>query len=35
MLAATPVRLLSMGVDLVAMMRFLSDLAVGNRKWKK
>jgi hypothetical protein len=35
MLVATPVRLLSMGVDLVAMMGFLSDLAMGNRKWKK
>ena len=35
MLVATPVRLLSMGVDLVAMIGFLSDLAVGNRKWKK
>lgn len=35
MLVATPVRVLSMGVDLVAMCGYLLDMAVGNRKWRK
>ena len=35
MLAATPIRLLSVGVDLVATIGYLLDLATGNRKWRK
>jgi hypothetical protein len=35
MLAATPVRLLSLGVDMVALFKYFSDLAIGNRKWRK
>ena len=35
MLAATPVRVLSLGVDLVASLRYLYDLGTGNRNWRK
>ena len=35
MLAATPIRILSLGVDLVATLRYLWDLATGNRDWRK
>jgi hypothetical protein len=35
MLAATPIRILSLGVDLVATLKYLWDLATGNRDWKK
>jgi len=35
MLAATPIRLLSLGVDLVTTLRYLFDLGTGNRDWKK
>ena len=35
MLAATPIRILSLGVDLVATLRYLWDLGTGNRDWKK
>jgi glycosyltransferase involved in cell wall biosynthesis len=35
MLAATPIRVLSVGVDLVAALKYLWDLATGNRNWKK
>jgi len=35
MLAATPIRLLSLGVDLVATLQYLRDLATGNRDWRK
>lgn len=35
MLAATPIRLLSLGVDLVTTFRYLLDLGTGNRNWKK
>lgn len=35
MLAATPVRVLSLGVDLVATLRYLFDLGTGNRNWRK
>jgi hypothetical protein len=35
MLAATPIRILSLGVDLVATLRHLWDLATGNRDWRK
>ena len=35
MLAATPVRVLSLGVDLVATLRYVFDLGTGNRKWRK
>ncbi|MBI3697121.1 MAG: glycosyltransferase family 2 protein [Acidobacteria bacterium] len=35
MLASTPIRLFSLGVDLVAVLRHLFDLATGNRKWRK
>jgi hypothetical protein len=32
---ATPVRLLGLGVDVIASVRCLADLAGGNREWKK
>lgn len=35
MLAATPIRILSLGVDLIATLRYLFDLATGNRNWRK
>jgi glycosyltransferase involved in cell wall biosynthesis len=35
MLAATPVRVLSLGVDLVSVLKYLLDLARGNRNWRK
>ena len=35
MLAATPIRLLSLGVDLVTTLRYLFDLGTGNRNWRK
>jgi glycosyltransferase involved in cell wall biosynthesis len=35
MLAATPVRLLSLGVDLYVNAHYLFDLATGNRRWRK
>ena len=35
MLAATPIRLLSLGVDLVTTLRYLFDLGTGNRDWTK
>jgi glycosyltransferase involved in cell wall biosynthesis len=35
MLAATPIRLLSLFVDVAAILWFLVDLAVGNREWRK
>jgi glycosyltransferase involved in cell wall biosynthesis len=35
MVAATPVRLFSLAVDLVAVLRYLADLATGNREWRK
>lgn len=35
MLAATPIRVFSLGVDLVATLRYLWDLATGNRDWRK
>ncbi len=35
MLAATPIRIFSLGVDLVATLRYLWDLATGNRDWRK
>ena len=35
MLAATPIRLLSLGVDLVTTFRYMFDLGTGNRNWKK
>jgi hypothetical protein len=35
MLAATPVRLLSLGVDLYVNLHYLADLATGNRGWRK
>ena len=35
MLAATPIRLFSIGVDLVTTLGYMLDLATGNRKWKK
>jgi hypothetical protein len=35
MLAATPIRLLSLGVDLVTTVRYLFDLGTGNRNWRK
>lgn len=35
MLAATPLRILSLGVDLVAALTYLWDLASGNRDWRK
>jgi cellulose synthase/poly-beta-1,6-N-acetylglucosamine synthase-like glycosyltransferase len=35
MLAATPLRLLSLFVDLYCMLRFCVDLATANRNWRK
>ncbi len=35
MIAATPMRLISMGVDIVAAARYLADLCTGNRQWRK
>jgi glycosyltransferase involved in cell wall biosynthesis len=35
MLAATPIRVLSLGVDLLTTLRYLFDLGTGNRNWKK
>ncbi|MBZ5635353.1 MAG: glycosyltransferase family 2 protein [Acidobacteriia bacterium] len=35
MLAATPIRLLSLGVDLGTTLKYLFDLGTGNREWKK
>jgi hypothetical protein len=35
MLAATPIRLLTLGVDLITALRYLFDLATGNRNWRK
>jgi glycosyltransferase involved in cell wall biosynthesis len=35
MLAATPIRILSLGVDLVVALRYLYDLGTGNRNWRK
>ena len=35
MLAATPIRLFSLGVDLITTLRYLFDLGTGNRNWKK
>jgi len=35
MLAATPIRLLSLGVDLVTTLKYLLDMGTGNRAWKK
>ena len=32
---ALPVRLLSLGVDLIAALRYFADLATGNREWHK
>jgi len=29
------VRILSLGVDLIATLRYLFDLATGNRNWRK
>lgn len=35
MLAATPIRLLSLGVDLATTLKYLFDLGTGNREWNK
>jgi glycosyltransferase involved in cell wall biosynthesis len=35
MLAATPIRVLTLGVDLVTTLRYLFDLGTGNRNWRK
>jgi glycosyltransferase involved in cell wall biosynthesis len=35
MFAATPIRLMTLGVDLVTTLRLLFDLGTGNREWKK
>jgi len=35
MLTATPIRLMTLGVDLVTTVRLLLDLGTGNREWKK
>jgi hypothetical protein len=32
---ATPIRLMSLGVDLFAVVKCLVDLAMGNREWRK
>ncbi len=33
--AATPIRIFSLGMDLVAFGKYLADLAIGNRNWRK
>jgi hypothetical protein len=35
MIAATPIRLMSMIVDVAAMTRFALDMAIGQRNWRK
>ncbi len=35
MLAATPIRILSLGVDLITTLKYLVDLGTGNREWNK
>ncbi|HYM09218.1 MAG TPA: hypothetical protein VEU62_00725, partial [Bryobacterales bacterium] len=35
MLAATPIRLLSLGVDLFVVGHYMVDMATGNRNWRK
>jgi glycosyltransferase involved in cell wall biosynthesis len=35
MLASTPIRLVSLGVDLAAVLKYVLDLATGNRAWRK
>jgi hypothetical protein len=35
MLAATPIRLMSLGIDLATTLKYLLDLGTGNREWKK
>lgn len=35
MLVSTPVRLFSLGIDLAATLKYLLDLATGNRNWRK
>ncbi len=35
MLAATPIRILSLGVDLITTLKYLVDLGTGNRDWNK
>jgi len=35
MLVATPIRLASLGVDLVTTLKYLLDLGTGNREWNK
>lgn len=35
MLAATPIRVLSLGVDLISVLKYGLDLATGNRNWRK
>ena len=35
MVAATPMRLISMGVDIVAAVRYVADMFTGNRRWRK
>ena len=35
MLAATPIRVATLGVDLITTLRYLFDLSTGNRNWRK
>jgi hypothetical protein len=35
MLAATPIRLMSLGVDLAVFGSYLVDMVTGNREWRK
>ena len=35
LLPAMPVRLLSLAVDMFAMLNYMADMAVGNREWRK
>jgi hypothetical protein len=35
LIPATPIRLMSMGVDMVAVTRCVVDIASGNRRWRK
>jgi hypothetical protein len=35
MLVTTPIRLVSLGVDLAAVLKYVLDMATGNRAWRK
>ena len=35
MLVSTPIRFVSLGIDMFAFLRYLLDLVTGNRQWRK